>query len=86
MEMTMADLRGLLRTHLENVDKLRKLSFRINHCTPNEGALYMRMQSIPCILHLEMRVGLKLVWMLLNEGLNNAKGKFLEKYESISET
>ncbi|KAL7563821.1 hypothetical protein ACA910_019552 [Epithemia clementina (nom. ined.)] len=38
------------------------------------AALVILMESVPCILHLENRVGLKLLYLWLRQGLANAKG------------
>ncbi|KAL7574407.1 hypothetical protein ACA910_008502 [Epithemia clementina (nom. ined.)] len=37
-------------------------------------ALVMMMDSVPCILHMENRVGLKFLTLILKRGLTNAKG------------
>jgi hypothetical protein len=39
----------------------------------HEGALFLLMSTIPCILHMEMRVGLKILSVLIMEGLSEAK-------------
>jgi hypothetical protein len=40
--------------------------------TEDEGALFLLMQAVPCLLHMENRCGLKLLTMLLIEGLDSA--------------
>jgi len=42
-----------------------------------ERALFLLMQAIPCILHMEMRVGLKIFMMLLLDGLAAVKDSTL---------
>jgi len=41
-------------------------------------------QAIPCILHLENRTLLKLLFLMLREGLANAQGKLLEQTRGIT--
>ncbi|KAL7559833.1 hypothetical protein ACA910_015372 [Epithemia clementina (nom. ined.)] len=38
------------------------------------AAMVMMMDSVPCILHMENRVGLKFLTLVLKKGLTNAKG------------
>jgi hypothetical protein len=51
----------------------RNLEQKIRHGTPKENALFLMMQAIPCILHCANRVNIKLLSVLLTDGLNNAK-------------
>ena len=41
-------------------------------------ALVLMMSVLPCILHMEIRIGIKMLSMLLKEGLTNAKMKKLQ--------
>ena len=47
----------------------------------SEGAMLLLIQAIPCILHLENRIGIKILTMLVIEGLSNAKQALL--YDNI---
>jgi hypothetical protein len=53
--------------------KIRLLLTELAHGSPSEGAMFLLIQAIPCILHLENRIGIKILTMLLIEGLSNAK-------------
>jgi hypothetical protein len=53
--------------------KIRLLLTELAHGTASEGAMFLLIQAIPCILHLENRVGIKILTMLFIEGLSNAK-------------
>ena len=53
--------------------KLRRLTSDLKHRDHQEGALFCLIQAVPCILHLENCVGLKIFTMILLEGLSNAK-------------
>jgi hypothetical protein len=60
--------------------KIRLLLTELAHGTPSEGAMFLLIQAIPCILHLENRVGIKILTMLFIEGLSNAKkGKLYQE-------
>ena len=49
-------------------------------------ALVMMMSMLPCILHMEIRVGIKMITMLLKEGLTNAKNDNLQWIETRDRT
>jgi hypothetical protein len=50
------------------------LQSAINHGTKGtENALFIMINAVPCILHMENRVGLKILTRLLMAGLDNAK-------------
>jgi hypothetical protein len=44
---------------------------------PNERAMYLALQGVVCILHLENRVGLKSIESILRSGLSNARAGLL---------
>jgi hypothetical protein len=64
---TLEQLRTRLRLQLEGEKELRELKAKLDHCTPDENALYELLLAIPCILHMENRIGIKLVEMVLTE-------------------
>jgi hypothetical protein len=57
--------------------KIRLLLTELAHGTPSEGAMFLLIQAIPCILHMENRIGIKILTMLVIEGLSNAKAGLL---------
>ena len=46
--------------------------------------MYLLIQAIPCILHLEMRVGLKILEMIIDKGLSNAEDNTLAWQQSLN--
>jgi hypothetical protein len=62
-----------LRKALVAEAKIRLLLTELDHGSPSEGAMFLLIQAIPCILHLENRIGIKILTMLVIEGLSNAK-------------
>ncbi len=71
------DLRERLLVELQLEWKLRQHLKKLEHCTRLEQALIVLLHKIPCILHCENRVGLKLLSMLLREGFSNVQKGFL---------
>jgi hypothetical protein len=69
---SLGHLRILLKAELLKEDRIRKNIRAINHMTEDQGALFLLMQAVPCLLHMENRCGLKLLTMLLIEGLDSA--------------
>lgn len=64
---------GTLRKAVRSEVKIRLLLTELEHGTPSEGAMFLLIQAIPCILHMENRIGIKILTMLTIEGLSNAK-------------
>ena len=67
--------RQRLRDALRAEQQSRNLLHKIKYGTPVENALFCMMQAVPCILHCLNRTNLKLLTVLLTEGLNYAKSK-----------
>jgi hypothetical protein len=65
--------RERLRLVLNTERTLRNLLSAISHGTPRDNAMFILMSTIPCVLHGENRVGIKVLYMLLNEGLSNCQ-------------
>jgi hypothetical protein len=65
--------RERLRVELTKEHRLRELKVELKTNERHEGALFLLMSTIPCILHMEMRVGLKILSVLIMEGLSEAK-------------
>jgi len=62
-----------LKQALDTESECSALMKKMEHCGNNEQAVFAVMNCIPCILHCENRVGLKILSMLLIEGISNAK-------------
>jgi hypothetical protein len=74
--------RDCLRFALQKEYELRNLRTKLEHATPDENALFLVLQSIPCILHCENRVNLKILMLILCKGLSDAKkGKILSTFK-----
>jgi len=69
--------RERLRAALVDEIELKRLIETFAHCSPKEGALFQLLRCIPCVLHMENRIGLKMVYMCLVEGLSNCKEKVI---------
>jgi hypothetical protein len=67
---------------------LNELQDAIMACAPHTDGFVDPSTLIPCSLHLEMRMGLKISTMILAEGLNSYmvksyQVKFIEQIENI---
>ena len=51
---------------------------------PAEGVNFIVLQMIPCIMHLETRVGLKILIVILQDGISNCQGLMLELINDIN--
>ena len=58
---------------LKDEATIRWLSKEIEHGNVKEGAYFLLMHTLPCVLHMENRNGIKILSMLLVEGISNAK-------------
>ena len=74
---TLEERRKRLRLALKDVATIARLSKEIVHGEVKEGAYFLLMQTLQCILHMENRNGIKILSMLLVEGLSNAKNNLL---------
>jgi hypothetical protein len=85
-----------LRCQVQTERKIPLLIAELEHSEARDGAICLLMQTVPCVLHKENWVGLKLLTACLIEGLDNAKsgklfsemrseGKWLEKYIELVE-
>ena len=84
VDKTTSTLQSELKEALQNEAHLKKLKDRLKHCTPAEGMCFVLLQWIPCILHMENRIGIKFFTLLLIEGLSHAKGLSHPKYQHTS--
>ena len=60
---------------LKDEATISRLSKEIAHGEVKEGAYFLLMHTLPCILHMENHNGIKILSMLLVEGISNAKKK-----------
>jgi hypothetical protein len=61
-----------LRLHLLHEKRIADLQEMLKQGEPREKAMYLVMQAVVCVLHLENRVGLKSIESILRSGLSNA--------------
>jgi hypothetical protein len=66
------ELRQRLLEELMLEEKLKRHLEKLQHCSNLEACLIALLHKVPCILHRENRVGIKLT-MLLLEGFSNAQ-------------
>lgn len=71
--MGLAQRREKLRRFLGNEYRLRTMLDEVGKSERPKTALFLLLQAVPCILHLENRVSLKTIEVLLNEGIKNAR-------------
>lgn len=69
--------RERLRHALKGEATIERLSKEIAHGEVKEGAYFLLMSTLPCVLHMENRNGIKILSMLLVEGLSNAKKQLI---------
>jgi hypothetical protein len=90
LELRHLDITGTLqemrhRLKLASLHELRvhTLLAEVNHSEGVRAALVLVMQAVPCILHCENRVSIKILTMLLIEGFSNAQaGTILREYSN----
>jgi len=71
------ELRQPLIVELEMEYKLKLHLHKLNHCDTLEACMIALLHKVPCILHCENRIGLKILMMLLIEGFSNAQLGYL---------
>ena len=65
--------RQRLKKVVGNELRFKLLLEELEHGKEQDGALFLLIQAIPCILHLENRVGIKILTLVLCDGLSNVK-------------
>ena len=80
---TCDDLQQMIKEWMVEEMKLANLLNALEHCEGKDGTLFFVEQAIPCILHLEQHTLLKILMMLLIEGLSNVQGAWLPGYDQI---
>jgi hypothetical protein len=71
-----------LREQLINEQRAMEISRQLVESKPKDKAIYLVLQAVVCILHLENRVRLKSIESILRSGLSNAMEGKLEWMES----
>lgn len=74
--------RQRLREQLVNEQRVREIQRMLVESEPRDKAMYLVLQAVVCILHLENRVGLKSIESVLRSGLSNAVHDKLEWIQS----
>jgi hypothetical protein len=85
MTGSLEDMRMRLKESLLHEYKMRLLLDQVQHCEGTGLALFLVLQAVPCILHCENRVCLKILTMIISEGLSNAEtGRILTNISCTS--
>ena len=82
---TREELQSELKIKLGQEEHLRQISARLQHCTQEEGMSFVLIQWIPCILHIENCIGIKIITLLFAEGLSHTKRKTHPLYQQNSQ-
>jgi len=80
MTGSLEDMRARLKEALHHETQIRQLLDQVSHCEGVGVALFLVLQAVPCILHCENRVCLKILTMLLIEGYSNAEAGLILRY------
>ena len=64
---------SLMKERLVGENSVKDILEKMDHCKANPEQLINLIMAIPCILHLEMRIGIKMIEMLILFGIANAK-------------
>lgn len=75
---TLSERQQRLRQRLVNEQRARDISSMLSESEPKEQAMYLALQGVVCILHLENRVGLKSIESILRSGISHARKGVLE--------
>ena len=70
---TLTERHQRLRQRLVSEQRAHDISIMLADSEPKDRAMYLALQGVVCILHLENRVGLKSIESILRSGLSNAK-------------
>ncbi|KAI2503698.1 hypothetical protein MHU86_10758 [Fragilaria crotonensis] len=70
---TLTERQQQLRQRLVSEQRAHDISIMLADSEPKDRAMYLALQGVVCILHLENRVGLKSIKSILRSGLSNAK-------------
>lgn len=70
---TLAERQQRLRQRLVSEQRAHDIAVLLADSEPKDRAMYLALQGVVCILHLENRVGLKSIESILRSGLSNAR-------------
>jgi hypothetical protein len=70
---TLTERHQRLRQRLVSEQRAHDITVLLADSEPKDRAMYLALQGVVCILHLENRVGLKSIESILRSGLSNAK-------------
>jgi hypothetical protein len=74
---TLEEWRDMLIEAMRGESMITKLSKEIAHEDVKDGAYFLLISTLPCVLHMENQNGIKMLTMVLIEGLAHAKKKLL---------
>lgn len=75
---TLFDRQQRLQQQLVNEQRTRDITQMLADSEPKDQAMYLVLQAVVCILHLENRVGLKSIESILRSGISNAQKGLLD--------
>ena len=75
---TLSERQQRLRERLVNEQRAQNIACMLTESEPKDRAMYLVLQAVVCILHLENRVGLKSIESILRSGVSNARKGILE--------
>ena len=81
---SLSQLQAELRECLQAEKNMDELVAQISESTTRAEAIERIMAFVPCIMHCENRVGLKILTMILIEGLSNYQGKKFDHLNNIN--
>jgi hypothetical protein len=74
----------MMQEALQHENRMRLLLDQVNHCEGVGLALFLVMQTVPCILHCENRACIKIIWMVISESFSNAEAGHILKFSVIT--
>lgn len=74
---SLSSKRSRLLERLKKEKKLNEYKLKLKHCSEDEHAFYRAEEAVPCILHLENRIGLVLMHLIFLEGHSNCEDESL---------
>jgi ferredoxin-thioredoxin reductase catalytic subunit len=75
---TLCERQQRLRERLVIEQRAQDIRAMLSECEPKDRAMYLALQGVVCILHLENRVGLKSIESILRSGISNARKGVLD--------
>ena len=81
---TLFDRQQRLRSRLVNEQRSHDVTEMLADSEPKDRAMYLVLQAVVCILHLENRIGLKSIESILRSGISNARRGTLDWISATS--